>query len=111
MRSYAIDELDPEDVRRFKSSLGRLGLAGPIEDIYWLMLPEELFTPEQREHAPGCGPYFLSLETGDTWLKLELLVRCRNRIRCQCIKYATPKQRAHAMDRLDELLRNRDIPV
>ena len=111
MRSYCIEELEPDDVLTFKTHLGRQGYTGPIDDIYWLMVPARLLTSEQQQHAPDCGDYFFSIETGDTWIKLELLVRCRDRIRCQCIKYATPEQRAYAIDILDELLRNRDIPV
>ncbi|MFP4315791.1 MAG: hypothetical protein ACLFQR_06165 [Desulfovibrionales bacterium] len=111
MRSYHIDELDPEHIQLFKDFLQQEDLAGPIEDIYWLIIPRELLTAEQKEHEPECGPYFLSLETGDEWLNLELLVRCRGRMRCSCIQYATEDQRVYAMNLLDTMLKNRDIPV
>jgi hypothetical protein len=111
VRSYVIEELLPEHVRRLCLHLEREGYKGPIEDIYWFELPRELYTEAQHEHAGECGPYVLSLEAGGSWIKLELLVRARNRLRCSCIAYATPQQRARFIDWLDSVLRNLDIPA
>lgn len=111
MRSYLIEELAPEDIEKFKEYCERENLPGPIEDIYWLIIPEEQLTQEQQEHLSGCGPYFFSLETGEDWLKLELLARCRERIRCSCIRYATEEQRFEVINRLDTMLKNLDIPA
>jgi hypothetical protein len=111
MRTYLIDELLPDKVEKFKEHLVREKLSGPIEDIFWLVIPEELLTKEQVEHQSDCGPFFFSLETGESWLKLELLARCRGRIRCSCISYATPEQRHWVIELLDAMLRSQDIPV
>jgi hypothetical protein len=111
MRYYLIDELFEEDVKRIESALREQGYAGGIEGIFYLPVPEDMLTDEQREHFDKCGPYILSLETGDTWLKMELLVRARNMLRCSCLAYAAPTLRAHMIDFLDRFIRELDIPV
>lgn len=111
MRTYNIEELEPEQISRFKRYLTKQGYQSPLKDIYWLELPDNLLTPEQTSHNQDCGPFFLSLETSKTWLRLELLVRARNKIRCTCIAYATPKQRHFGIELLDNSLKNLDIPV
>jgi len=38
-------------------------------------------------------------------------VRAQGKLRCSCVAYATPEQRAHIMDYMDNLLRELDITV
>jgi hypothetical protein len=111
MRTYNIEELDPEQISKVKRYLDREGYQSPLDDIYWFELPNRLLTQEQDNHSEYCGPYFLSVETGQTWLKLELLVRARKKFRCSCIAYATPEQRHFGIELLDQTLKNLDIPV
>ncbi|MGE4553865.1 MAG: hypothetical protein AB7D57_12190 [Desulfovibrionaceae bacterium] len=115
MRTYAIEDLYPADAERITAALADQGLAGPIEGIFYLPVPEELYSDEQREHAPECGPYIMALElvkrAEQCELRLELLVRARGRLRCSCIAYATPAQRAQMMDFLDRFIRELDISV
>jgi len=111
MRYYLIDELYQEDVQRIENTLNERGLAGGVEGIWYLPVPEDMLTAEQREHLDQCGPYMLALETGETWLKMELLVRARNRLRCSCLSYAESQLRAHMIDFLDRFIRELDIPV
>jgi hypothetical protein len=111
MRYYVIDELRQGDLERIKESLATRGLTGGLDDIWYLPVPEEMLGDEQREHCGECGPYTMVLETGEDWLKLELLVRARGKLRCSCIAYATPELRARVMDWLDTLIRELDIPV
>jgi hypothetical protein len=111
VRVYLIDELRKDQVGHVCSHLEHKGFKGPIKDIYWFEVPFELLASLQQEHFPQCGPYIFSLETGKTWLRLELLVRPKNVVRCECIGYAGPKQRAYIIDRLDEIIRELDIPV
>jgi hypothetical protein len=111
MRSYRIEELLPDNVQRVKEALRAGGFEGAIDDIYYLPVPDELLTEEQRAHLDGCGPYIMAIESGKDWLKLELLVRARGRLRCSCICYASPTLRNHAIDFLDGFIRELDIPV
>lgn len=111
MRTYHIEDLRREDVERLRRALDARGLVSGMDGLYWFTLPPDLLTPEQREHAPRCGPHVLSLEVLDNALSLELLVRARGILRCSCIAYADQSQRAWGMDTLDTLLRELDIPV
>ncbi len=110
MRLYVIEDLRPDYLQRIKAALTERGLAGSIDDIFWLPAPADMLSQEQQEHK-DCGPHIMSLETGDSWLRLELLVRGRGRIRCSCVQYASPQLREHMIDWLDTLLKELDIPV
>ena len=111
MRSYSIDELSEEAVEKIEERLAQKGWTGSIKGMYYVPIPEELLGPEQREHLEACGPFFLPLETGDGWVRLELLVRARQILRCSCIAYANPALREHMIDTIDSLIRELDIAV
>ena len=111
MRAYLIDELTAEDVEKIEKRLTQQGWTGSISGIYYVPIPEELLGPEQTEHAASCGPFFLPLETGDGWVRLELLVRARQILRCSCIAYANPRIREQMIEQLDSLIRELDIAV
>lgn len=115
MRTYLIEDLLPADVKKVAARLAEKGMAGSLEGIFYLPVPQELLTDEQRAHAEECGPHIFALEaisdedTGS--LKLELLVRARGKLRCSCVAYATPAQREHIIDHLDAFIRELDIAV
>ncbi len=115
MRNYLIEDLVDEHFNKIKEHLAGQGYAGPIEDIFYLPLPEALLTEEQKEHREECGPHILCLEAiedlAGNKLKMELLVRGQSKIRCSCITYCTPEQRNHMLDFLDEMIKGLDIPV
>lgn len=110
MRTYYINEVNSEDIQRLKDYLAQKGHSAPIEDIYWFEVPRELLTETQQEHAGECGPYVFPLETGDTWVMLELLIRPRNAMHCSCIAYAADGQRSHVIQRLEAILEELEIP-
>lgn len=124
MRLYVVNEIKEQDLERITDALEQRGMAASVERLYWLDVPEELLSPEQREHLESCGPFSMGLEAIDEFgqagrapgcegrmLALEMLVRSRNKLRCSCIAYATPEQRAYAIEFLDGLFRELDIPV
>ena len=111
MRAYIVDELQEEDVRKIEEHLARKGWAGSISGMYYVPAPEGLLSEEQRAHLSSCGPFFLPLETGDTWVRLELLARARQILRCSCVAYACPSLREHMIGMLDSLIRELDIAV
>lgn len=115
MRAYLIEDLTPADVAKIGQKLKAKGLAGSLDGIYYIPVPQELLNDEQRAHQTECGPHILALELmadEDVGLaKLELLVRAQGRLRCSCVSYATAEQRAHVMDWLDAFLRELDIAV
>jgi hypothetical protein len=112
MRTYLLEDFLPEQLVTVCKRLAEMDLSGSLDGIYYLPLPLDLLTEEQREHHAECGPYIFVLEVvGETSLKLELLVRAQGKLRCSCVAYATPKQREHIMDYMDNLLRELDITV
>jgi len=111
MRAYQIDELTREDVEKIEARLVQKGWTGSIRGMFYVPIPEEFLGEEQREHLDSCGPFFLPLETGDGWIRLELLVRARQILRCSCVAYANGAMREHMIDTLDILVRELDIAV
>ena len=111
MRSYRIDDLLPEQVERFADHMRNRNLAGSLDGLFWLEVPDDLLANEQKEHKDKCGPYSLSVETGEDWVQMELLVRARSILRCSCVAYATPAQREPLIDMLDTIFKELDIPV
>lgn len=112
MRTYLIEDFLPEQLVLVRQRLQGKGLSGSLDGIYYLPVPENLLSGEQRAHLGECGPYIFVLEVPDeTSLKLELLVRAQGKLRCSCVMYATPEQRAHIMDFLDAFIRDMDISV
>ena len=112
MRTYLIEDFFPEQLEQVCQRLAEMGLSGSLEGIYYLPLPLDLLSEEQREHHAECGPYIFVLEVaGETSLKLELLVRAQGKLRCSCMAYASAAQRAHIMDTMDDLLRGMEIKV
>lgn len=112
MRSYLIEDFYPEHLENVLQSLRDKGLAGSLDGIFYLPVPQELLTDEQRAHAAECGPHIFVLEAVDeSTLKLELLVRAQGKLRCACVLYATPAQREHIIGWLDDFIRQLDISV
>lgn len=110
MRSYVIDELLEEHTEKFNRYLDSKGLTGALDGLYWLEMPESLLTELQKEHK-DCGPHAVALEVNENSVHMELLVRGRNSMHCNCIAYCTQEQRSHMMNMLDTMLKELDIPV
>lgn len=111
MRNYLIDDLTEENVKTIRKVLESKNMNGSMDDIYWLDLPESLYSSEQKDHAKECGPYSFGIEVLEDSLRMELLVRARSILRCSCVAYASPEQRSFAIDWVDTLLKEHDIPA
>ncbi|MFH1060969.1 MAG: hypothetical protein V1797_20080 [Pseudomonadota bacterium] len=105
MRALVYDELRRADMERLAAHLAKICLPSNLEGVYWLNLPPDLLSPEQTAH-PQCGPHrvALVLEPEDESLRLEMLVRASNSLRCACTAYATPAQRQFMLNFLDKLV-------
>ncbi len=103
MREIVITELAPEAVARLEAALKERGWAASLDRLYWLPLAMEDLTAEQQCHR-DCGPHALALEMTRDGLRLELLVRARNRLHCSCIAPCQPWQIARVAEQLDQLL-------
>jgi len=115
MRNYLIEDLIDDHLALIEKHLAEQGYSGSIEDIYYLPVPQGLLSEEQKLHFDECGPYFLGLEVihdlAGNKLKMELLVRAHNKIRCSCVAYCTPPQRNYMLDFVDDMIKSLDIPV
>lgn len=116
MRCYLIEDIYPEQLEKITASLKDKGFSGSLDGVFYLPVPEDLLSDVQRAHAAECGPHMMVLEAAigenlEGFLKLELLVRAQNKLRCECVAYATPAQREHVMDFLDSFIRQLDISV
>lgn len=110
MRYFSIDDLREDDIRRVRERLNEMELQSDIEDLYWLPAPAAMLSPVQQEHTESCGPHVMALEIQENAVQLELLVRARGKMRCECVHYAAPALQQHMIGWLDQLLRDLDIP-
>jgi hypothetical protein len=79
-----------------------------MEEIFWLEIPEGLLSPIQEAHKT-CGPHYLAVETGPDFVKFEFLVRCRKRLRCDCVQYVTPAQETFLINFAHLLIQTLDL--
>ena len=92
MKQYIIDELRLEDHENIKAYLYEKYGAPKLGGIYWIPLDTEMLTDIQASHAE-CRPYYFALDLEFDRMACELLVRSERRMRCNCVGYATEKQR------------------
>lgn len=117
MRCYLIDEMLKADINRIAAALDDLGLRGGLDGVYYLPVPDAHLTDVQREHLAECGPYIMALETNvppeaeEGNLKLELLVRARNKLRCGCLAYAAPALERHMIAYLEGFIAELGIRI
>lgn len=108
MKQYLIDELRPEDYEKVKAHLDdTLGSSG-TDGLYWYPIDESMLTGVQAEHV-ACKPFYFSLELEPAHLSCELLVRTLNRMRCDCIGYATDTQRNWLIHKIDGMFEDLGI--
>ena len=103
MRQYMLDEIARKDLPRVQEYLNEHAGASSLADIWWVDLPEDLFSPEQFEHLQ-CRPFRFAVELGDNFVRFEFLIRSREKMRCTCIDYATRQQRDFILGYADRLV-------
>jgi hypothetical protein len=108
MKQYVIDELRLQDHQKVKQYLDEQFGPAEIGGIYWVPLAEEALSEIQKQHG-DCRPFYVAIELQEDKLALELLVRTKSRIRCDCIRYADADQRIWIMDLIDAMLERLDI--
>ena len=103
MRYFMIDDLSKEERVVVENFLKRNATPGPIENLFWLQVPDDLLEETQREHR-DCGPFFFGIELQDESVAFELLVRSQATLHCQCIAYTSPAQRDYMLAFVDRLI-------
>jgi hypothetical protein len=92
MKQYVIDELRPADFNKIKEFLDEAHEASELDHLYWFRLDDEILSPVQAEHK-DCYPFYFAVELEPDRISFELLIRTKNRVRCDCMAYATEDQR------------------
>ncbi len=110
MKQYVIDQLREEDHQRIHEFLKKNADATVFSDVFWLNIPEDLYTDTQKEH-PECPPFYFAVNLSEDRVDFELLIRSRQILRCSCIRYADSRQRDYILDYADKMLGELDIDI
>jgi hypothetical protein len=102
MKQYVIDELRPEDYEALKKYLDEQFGQSEMDGIYWIPVATELLADIQLQHEE-CRPHLLALDLDHDRIACELLVRTKNRMRCDCIQYASEQQRNWLIELIDNM--------
>jgi hypothetical protein len=108
MKQYVVDQLRYHDYEKLKGYLDQRFGPAEMGNVFWIPLPTGRLAPVQAEHLE-CQPFFAAIELLEDRLCLELLVRTRQRIRCDCIAYATETQRNDLIRMVDDMLAELEI--
>ncbi|MBW1740497.1 MAG: hypothetical protein JRJ42_05085 [Deltaproteobacteria bacterium] len=107
MKQYRIDELRPKDHEEIKAYFEERFGSSQMEGVYWIPLDPDLLDEVQAAHAE-CQPFYFAVVLQPTTISFEFLIRTRNRVRCDCIRYANDAQRdsiIHFADSIFETLK------
>ncbi len=102
MKQYVIDELQRADHQKLKDYLESQFHHSGMDGIFWIFLEETLLNDIQKAHSE-CHPFYLTVELTETAMHCELLVRAKNRLRCDCITYANRRQRDWVLNLVDTI--------
>ena len=101
MKQYRIDELRYQDYEALKAYLEK-NYASQVEGVYWMPLEKDLLDGVQAVHM-DCQPFYFAVELTPEAITFELLVRTRQRVRCDCMRYANVAQRESIIRLADAL--------
>lgn len=102
MKQYVIDELRSADYQALKNYLDEHYGPPALTSIYWIPLAAKVLTVVQQAHRE-CQPHFIAVDLDHNRMACELLVRTQNRVRCDCIAYATEKQFSWLIALIDDI--------
>ena len=110
MKQYVIDELRPKDYELVKAYLEENFSSSDVDGIYWIQLDQNILNKIQSEHT-DCQPFYFAVDLEPNVITFELLIRTKNRIRCDCMGYATEKQRNWLIQLADSILDTLEIKI
>lgn len=108
MKQYVIDELRLGDYDKLNTHLAQRFGPADLGGVFWIPVDSEHLTETQASHT-DCKPFYFAVELQESALSCELLVRTRERIRCDCIAYATRTQRDWIVKVIDRVFDQLDI--
>jgi len=110
MKQYVIDELRPVDFNKIKEFLDETHEASEVDHLYWFRLDDEILSPLQAEHK-NCSPFYFAVELEPDRISFELLARTKNRVKCDCMAYATVDQRNWLIQSVDAAFARLNIKI
>lgn len=110
MKQYTIDELRFADYETLKKYLDENFSDSSFDSVYWIPLIPDILNPVQKEHI-DCQPFYFAAELFEDRLVCELLLRTKNRLRCECIGYADRKQLNWIIDSVDSIFERLEIII
>ncbi|MDM8526472.1 hypothetical protein QUF80_24105, partial [Desulfococcaceae bacterium HSG8] len=110
MKQYVIDELRLKDYEKVKGYLDMNLGSSEMGGIYWFPIDETILTDVQKAHTE-CQPFYFAIELGEDRVTCEILVRTKNRVRCNCIAYATETQFNWFIRKIDTMLDELEIKI
>ena len=108
MKQYVVDEIRPEDYMKIKAFLDNEFGESELGGIYWIPVDESLLTSLQTSHQ-ACQPFYVALDLEPDSLSCELLIRTKQRVRCDCVGYAGEEQRNWIINKIDRVLKKLEI--
>ena len=108
MKQYVIDQLREQDFLKLDNYLSSNSEAGDLPGIYWAPMPEPLHEELQQEHT-DCQPFYFAINLDRQSISFELLIRTRNRLRCNCIQFASRDQRDYILAYADGLFEKLEL--
>jgi hypothetical protein len=108
MKQYVIDELRPADYQKIKTFLDENYGPAALDGVYWIALPPDYYGRVQAEHK-GCQPFYFAIDLEQNMINCELLIRTKTRVRCDCISYATEKQRNWLIQFVDRIFEKLEV--
>jgi hypothetical protein len=110
MKQYVIDQLREHDYSLILDFLNANAQRSAFGDIFWIELPETLYSDVQTAHKE-CQGYYFAVSLDMNRLELEFLIRSRQKLRCSCVSYATRAQRDYIIGFGDHMLEELGIKV
>ncbi len=110
MKQYVIDQLREEDHQAITEFLKKNADPTVFSDVFWLNIPENLYTDTQKEHSE-CPPFYFAVNLSEERVDFELLIRSRQILRCSCIHYADRRQREYILNYADQMLEDLNIKI
>ena len=103
MRQILIDELTLPEIDRVNEYFKNNARPSSMDGLYWVDVPVALQDPDQAA-APGDQPFCFAIEVGESWVKIELLVRSLHNMRSPFTRYANRAQRRFILDLSERMI-------
>ena len=110
MKQYVVDQLNRDDFQKLRSHLEENYGKPDFESIFWLPIEKSSLSEVQQTHV-DCQPFTVAVDLQENQLVCELLVRTRNKMRCECMGYTTRRQRNSIIELIDSILDKLGISI